>query len=997
MADNTIKIGGELESMATGKIVAAASAIKDKSRNKTQEVINGDVEQALSEQLEQFERLSEETAESVSSAENAARQSKQYLEDLKEAITGLPDGQAVSAQVAINEVDIAGLKSNVVVDLSTRYATSYANLSAALTALNGDNATDATAIKKAGVSIKFINSTTNKYEQWVLKAASWSANNSDWVSVTNPNAEDVSYGSSNVKEELDRKKTDNLKFEALIYDILNILRVSASSGSFVLTDKNGNIVLKYDENGFDVAKVTDHAKWLLSTPSDLENYINTQNGFGKFVLTDKDGNIVLRYDDNGLDAAKVTDHIKELLQTSSILENYINVESGASKFVLTDKDGNIVLRYDENGFDIAKATEHAKEVLGGNESSNKPTITSETNQISISNLANDYRVAFRFRINKNVNISSSSDNIVTIGSDNVQLLSAATSVLNVNRSTKNRSANATYQQQPKFNSGFNIAGLSCERNQQDYKPLVGEVAFWIWLKGDFGTLQSAKTEQELIARSTELSSMSDYVLKIESDNFVIADGNNPITTISLKDGANYKQLDKFFNEVKERLGNTFAIKCCQASARLTTEALLQLGTIHLVGYYYQHLSMQSSSFGYYYDSYPVPVYLWQDKSEHTMEIVRKESYVYVGVDGIFNRISNSSKTISINTSNIDVDNLIAINSNKDVEVYKDSDNYYHVISDYSPGVLGVQIHFTEAQYTESEKSIYSGESTRSYSTGDPICVYINGLSAVRNVISIASGVSIGDTLTYNMLDNKLYNDTTEQVLGTCSQTRLENTETLSVVNGIYFQPSITRTYDALKQLNEHGYATYGCRDLLNILNGSLIPKHRSAFILKTDSNNGGGVYASMKNADNRCIFDRLNINYIIGSIIKREMENNTYYPQTEDYRNLVMSASINGKNVITHSLTHDVQLESKNSLLVQWELQENIRLAQENGLIENVYSWPGTACTSENIFTMLSLNGYVCSIGNSRGLNVLATQPFQIHRNDCADRTSWNKFYGYLI
>ncbi len=55
MADNTIKIGGELESMATGKIVAAASAIKDKTRNKTQEVINGDVEQALNFQTSRID------------------------------------------------------------------------------------------------------------------------------------------------------------------------------------------------------------------------------------------------------------------------------------------------------------------------------------------------------------------------------------------------------------------------------------------------------------------------------------------------------------------------------------------------------------------------------------------------------------------------------------------------------------------------------------------------------------------------------------------------------------------------------------------------------------------------------------------------------------------------------------------------------------------------------------------------------------------------------
>ena len=60
MTDNTIKIGGELESMATGKIVASASAIKDKSRNKTQEAINGDVEQALNFQTSRIDALTDE-------------------------------------------------------------------------------------------------------------------------------------------------------------------------------------------------------------------------------------------------------------------------------------------------------------------------------------------------------------------------------------------------------------------------------------------------------------------------------------------------------------------------------------------------------------------------------------------------------------------------------------------------------------------------------------------------------------------------------------------------------------------------------------------------------------------------------------------------------------------------------------------------------------------------------------------------------------------------
>ena len=43
----TIKIGGELESVATGGIVAAASAIKDKTKNKTQEQVNAETDETL--------------------------------------------------------------------------------------------------------------------------------------------------------------------------------------------------------------------------------------------------------------------------------------------------------------------------------------------------------------------------------------------------------------------------------------------------------------------------------------------------------------------------------------------------------------------------------------------------------------------------------------------------------------------------------------------------------------------------------------------------------------------------------------------------------------------------------------------------------------------------------------------------------------------------------------------------------------------------------------
>ena len=106
MADNTIKIGGELESMATGKIVAAASAIKDKSRNKTQEVINGDVEAAIAEQSAQFEALSEETSAAVASASESASDAAEFYSSILDAMDNLGSGEAVAAQVAINTASL---------------------------------------------------------------------------------------------------------------------------------------------------------------------------------------------------------------------------------------------------------------------------------------------------------------------------------------------------------------------------------------------------------------------------------------------------------------------------------------------------------------------------------------------------------------------------------------------------------------------------------------------------------------------------------------------------------------------------------------------------------------------------------------------------------------------------------------------------------------------------------------------------------------------------
>lgn len=165
-------------------------------------------------------------------------------------------GTAVQPSVLENYYTKTEVDGKVVVDLSARYSASYANLSAALTALNAD--TSATAIKVGGMSIKFINSSTNKYEQWNLKASSWSTNTFDWAldvdgSVANgklklpfelekpssneyvTQASEIGYGDSNVVDEIHR-----------IYDILGSeLTITAFSNDGRLKD-DGTIVTHSD-------------------------------------------------------------------------------------------------------------------------------------------------------------------------------------------------------------------------------------------------------------------------------------------------------------------------------------------------------------------------------------------------------------------------------------------------------------------------------------------------------------------------------------------------------------------------------------------------------------------------------------------------------------------------------------------------------------------------------------------------------------------------------
>lgn len=86
----------------------------DKGNTYTKDQVDAKVNQGITA----AEAAAESAAQDAENAAESAEAAAQRLADLEEAIQQLPDGQAVSAQVATNTVDIANLQ-NIVADLET--------------------------------------------------------------------------------------------------------------------------------------------------------------------------------------------------------------------------------------------------------------------------------------------------------------------------------------------------------------------------------------------------------------------------------------------------------------------------------------------------------------------------------------------------------------------------------------------------------------------------------------------------------------------------------------------------------------------------------------------------------------------------------------------------------------------------------------------------------------------------------------------------------------
>lgn len=195
---NTEEIQGDA---LNSHVVAHADEILDSTKEKKQSEVNADVDTALADRYTKSETYSKTQLDNLITTPDV-----QYV--TVATYSALPatgeadtiyrvaswDGSAVDAGkyseyawngsayqlLAVRSGSIDGVFDISANNLTEGQPTQYADLAAAL-GTNGANVP--VGVRAGGMSVRFINSTSGKYEQWRLMAASWSTTVSDWQGV----------------------------------------------------------------------------------------------------------------------------------------------------------------------------------------------------------------------------------------------------------------------------------------------------------------------------------------------------------------------------------------------------------------------------------------------------------------------------------------------------------------------------------------------------------------------------------------------------------------------------------------------------------------------------------------------------------------------------------------------------------------------------------------------------------------------------------------------
>lgn len=201
----TIKIGGELESKATGGIVARAHRIYDEDKEKYQSQVNAETDAALDDRYTKAQTYSKTELNNMITTPNQEYISVTATDQTTAVTDVLPATGAANTIYRVGNWDGSQFDASVyseyswngsqyvhlstktqigeVFDISAYHATggelaTYADLSAALDSNNGGGVPQ--SLQKGGMSVKFVQSSDNKYVQYRLIADAWSTVVTDW-------------------------------------------------------------------------------------------------------------------------------------------------------------------------------------------------------------------------------------------------------------------------------------------------------------------------------------------------------------------------------------------------------------------------------------------------------------------------------------------------------------------------------------------------------------------------------------------------------------------------------------------------------------------------------------------------------------------------------------------------------------------------------------------------------------------------------------------------
>ena len=524
-----------------------------------------------------------------------------------------------------------------------------------------------------------------------------------------------------------------------------------------ITDLSREIGNKVEENNSQVTVISDNTETL--------------------SIVDVDGNVIANIDDSGIHAPNISS-----LEAIENGENtQINPNLNLDEFVITDNRGYIGLRVSTRGVEGVGLNSAMGIGEMQNDLRTQKTITpilgtyGEDNAVyHFASLPKTFRLSFDFRMNDNVNVAGVDKPFVRIVGNttrDVKPIHAIPSDLLVSR---NGEIHEAISQVIGYNSGFNVCGKSYIRSASTNKPIVGDTAFALWLKGNFAESKDFPTAQEVSERASWLSSHKDAKIVFANDVFSVQGVVESEINVSIKDGSGYKQLGEFFDELTSVLGAYFDLKKCRLSASKTTADLLQFGTLNLVSNYWQQIDKSSTALSYNYDSFPVSIPLAIDESRHTTEIVCLNGEVWVSVDGQFSKYYDNVTDIYIGGTESESGLVTCTNLEYNYGNIGDSvlDDTYGVISTRTPRVIGVMQHLIEDKYEGENLSqsyhssisrmldIFKMLENRGYTilSLNDICLWLSGRKQIpaRSIFFLATTNPTYEKFLTDMLSRELW-------------------------------------------------------------------------------------------------------------------------------------------------------------------------------------------------------------------------------------------------